>query len=96
MKDNVNQSAIGQETTVTATVTVNGLNNSYSTAFKKVSIVQATPEYEVTGVQTADWFVGTAKKIYTVSQAQIREIMTRSDMTATQFWASVSMVQQAA
>lgn len=90
LKDNVNQSAIGQETTVTATVTVNGLNNSYSTAFKKVSIVQATPEYEVTGVQTADWFVGTAKKIYTVSQAQIREIMTRSDMTATQFWASVS------
>lgn len=90
LKDNVNQSAIGQETTVTATVTVNGLNNSYSTTFKKVSIVQATPEYEVTGVQTADWFVGTAKKIYTVSQAQIREIMTRSDMTATQFWASVS------
>ena len=90
LKDNVNQSAIGQETTVTATVTVNGLNNSYSTAFKKLSIVQATPEYEVTGVQTADWFVGTAKKIYTVSQAQIREIMTRSDMTATQFWASVS------
>lgn len=90
LKDNVNQSAIGQETTVTATVTVNGLNNSYSTAFKKVSIVQATPEYEVTGVQTADWFVGTAKKIYTVSQAQIREIMTRSDVTTTQFWASVS------
>lgn len=90
LKDNVNQSAIGQETTVTATVTVYGLNNSYSTTFKKVSIVQATPEYEVTGVQTADWFVGTAKKIYTVSQAQIREIMTRSDMTATQFWASVS------
>ena len=91
LKDNVNQSGIGQGTSVSATVTVANCNNSYTTQLGSVSIVQATPEYDVTGVQTAGWFVGTAdKKIFTVSGDQIREIMERSNMTPTAFWAAVA------
>ena len=91
LKDNVNQSGIGQGTSVSATVTVANCNNSYTTQLGSVSIVQATPEYDVTGVQTAGWFVGAAdKKIFTVSGDQIREIMERSNMTPTAFWAAVA------
>ena len=91
LKDNVNQSGIGQGTSVSATVTVANCNNSYTTQLGSVSIVQATPEYDVTGVQTAGWFVGTTdKKIFTVSGDQIREIMERSNMTPTAFWAAVA------
>lgn len=91
LKDNVNQSGIGQGTSVSATVTVANCNNSYTTQLGSVSIVQATPEYPVTGVQTAGWFVGTTdKKIFTVSAEQIREIMERSNMTPTAFWAAVA------
>ena len=91
LKENVNQSGIGQGTSVSATVTVANCNNSYTTQLGSVSIVQATPEYDVTGVQTAGWFVGTTdKKIFTVSGDQIREIMERSNMTPTAFWAAVA------
>lgn len=89
--DNVNQSAIGQRTTVSATVTVTNSNHSYTTVLGSVEIIRATPEFVITGVPTYDWFVGTTdQRIFTVPEDQIRLIMNQANMTPTAFWASVA------
>ena len=91
LKDNVNQSGIGERTNVRVEVKVDGCNNTYTTQLGSVEIVRATPEYPIDGVHTAPWFTGTQDQlIYTVTDSQIRQIMQRSNMTQDAFWAAVA------
>ena len=91
LKDNVNQSGIGERTNVRVEVKVKGCDNTYTTQLGSVEIVRATPEYPVEGVPTASWFTGTQDQlIYTVTDSQIHEIMQRSNMTQDAFWAAVT------
>lgn len=87
LTDKVNQSAIDQTTTVTATVKVNGIE--YPTTICSVKIVQVTPVEEITGVQTAPWFVGPDKLVFPVPESKVTEIMSASGMTQTAFWDAI-------
>lgn len=87
LTNDVNQSAIGQTTTVTATVNVNGIN--YTTNICSIEIVEVAPEYNIEGVPTLGWFVGTDKLVFTVPESEVTKIMSRSGMTQTAFWDAI-------
>ena len=51
--------------------------------------MEVAPEYQIEGVPTLGWFVGSDKLVFTVPESEVTKIMPRSGMTQTAFWEAI-------
>lgn len=92
LKEGTGNLAIGESVSMSATVSIPGFNITHSTSQGTVSIVRATPVYELGTLNAKNWHA-TDNVVLELSANDILEIMERSGLTQNQFWTAIGTLE---